>query len=113
MPGRNFTGLLKPSAPKKSRRASREDDLINAESELGRNIFGPIPEGHKREFFHHQKNVWIWHENGTTIRYEVRPHGVYKRVMGSDYHKITGKELENFRNATKNYLELVKKHLYK
>ena len=39
------------------------EDLVNAESALGRTIFGPIPEGHQREFFEYRKNVWIWHES--------------------------------------------------
>ena len=97
------------------------DDLINAESEIGRTIFGPIPFGHQREFFESKKNVWIWHENwrskagaieGMTIRYEVRPTGVYKKVNNNDYQKIEGTELDNFRNAAKTYLTLVKQGLY-
>lgn len=107
MPRPTLKHLIKPSRPR------TEADLINAESELGRTIFGPVPEGHTREFFHHQKNVWIWHENGTTIRYEVRPHGVFKRVLGGKYQQITGQELANFRKATQTYLKLVKQHLYK
>lgn len=96
------------------------NDLINAESAIGATIFGPIPEGHRREFFHHTNNVWIWHEswqdNGvereTTIRYEVRPDGVYKRPLGSSYIKLHGAELENFRTAVKTYLTLIKQRLY-
>lgn len=97
------------------------DDLINAESEIGRTIFGPIPAGHQREFFKHRNNVWIWHEEWTdslgnpqdiTIRYEVNPSGVYKKVAGKNYEKVEGAELDNFRNATKRYLELVKSKLY-
>ena len=97
------------------------DDLINAESELGRTLFGPIPEGHQREFFEYRKNVWIWHENWVdnfgklqqmTIRYEVHPTGVYKKSNGSNYKRIDGAELNNFRQATKTYLELVKTKLY-
>ncbi len=97
------------------------DDLVNAESELGRTLFGPIPMGHQREFFMAKRNVWIWHESylnhqgsmeEMTIRYEVRPAGVYKRVGKNSYEKITGNELENFRKATKSYLELVKTKLY-
>ena len=97
------------------------DDLVNAESELGRTIFGPIPDGYQREFFMAKSNVWIWHESGRkngvnltdmTIRYEVRPTGVYKKTTGSGYTKIEGDELENFRKATKAYLELVKSKLY-
>jgi hypothetical protein len=88
------------------------DDLINAESALGRTIFGPVGEGHQREFFHHQKNVWIWHEAGVTVRYEVRPHGVFKKLLGHHYIKIEGAELQNFLDATRQYLKLVKSHLY-
>jgi len=97
------------------------DDLINAESELGRTLFGPIPVGHQREFFVAKKNVWIWHESFTdqfgklqemTIRYEVRPTGVYKRASGGSYKKIQGAELENFRRAAHSYLNLVKTKLY-
>ena len=97
------------------------DDLVNAESELGRTLFGPIPVGHRREFFQHKKNVWIWHESyidpagveqAMTIRYEVRPTGVYKKATGGGYRKIEGAELANFRRAAKSYLELVKTKLY-
>ena len=97
------------------------DDLINAESELGRTLFGPIPMGHQREFFALKKNVWIWHENWPdqfgklqemTIRYEVRPSGVYKRPNGGKYQRIEGAELSNFRQAARMYLDLVKTRLY-
>lgn len=96
------------------------DDMINAESELGRTIFGPIPAGHQREFFLHRKNLWIWHESwrefgqdrAVTLRYEVRKDGVFKMVNDKPYVKIAGAELENFRNATKKYLELIKTELY-
>ena len=96
------------------------DDLINAESELGRTIFGPIPVGHQREFFQYTKNVWIWHENWKekgkkyeiTVRYEVRRDGVYKKLQSRGYEKISGAELENFRKALHIYLKLVKEKLY-
>ena len=96
-------------------------DLMNAESELGRTLFGPIPYGRQREFFKSRNNVWIWHENwvnefgdsqNITISYEVRPAGVYKKSAGKPYIKIEGEELDNFRQAAKNYLELVKAKLY-
>ena len=95
-------------------------DLINAESELGRTIFGPIPTGHEREFFQVEKNVWIFHESWyefnvrreSTIRYEVRRDGVFKKTAKMNYQKITGAELENFRKALHTYLKLVKEKLY-
>lgn len=71
------------------KRVSRAD-LINAESRLGSQIFGPVPAGHRREFFHDRQNIWIWHEDWTeaghrhqlTVRYEVRRTGVYKKIVG-------------------------------
>ena len=111
--------LLAPNIPYSNKLSY--DELINAESALGRTLFGPIPTGHQREFFKSKDNVWIWHENWTdeignlqnmTIRYEVRPEGVYKKIADSGYVKIEGEELNNFRQAAKNYLELVKTKLY-
>jgi len=96
-------------------------DLINAESRLGSQLFGAIPAGHRREFFHDQKNIWIWHEDWIdaaehehemTIRYEVRTSGVYKKVSAGKYFKLEGDELENFRKATHAYLYIIKKYLY-
>ena len=94
-------------------RKSVERDLINAESALGRTLFGEVKRGHAREFFCLKKNVWLWYEDGLMIRYEVRENGVYKQVGKNDsYHKVTGEELENFRNATKAYLRLIKTRIY-
>ena len=120
MPQRNikqhFLGIKKKDVAYPNRDARRkavERDLINAESALGRTLFGEVQKGHSREFFCLKKNVWLWYEDGLTIRYEVRENGVYKQVgRENDYHKVTGEELENFRNATKAYLRLVKSRIY-
>lgn len=97
------------------------EDLIEMESELGKTIFGPIPAGNQRKFFEYRKNIWIWHEKvmnpsgvvtDMTIRYEVRPDGVYKRPNNGQYRKIEGTELDNFRKAAKTYLNLIKTKLY-
>lgn len=99
---------------------SRED-LINAESRLGGSIFGPIPAGHRREFFHDQRNVWIWYEgwyddaadyHDVTVRYEVYPSGVYKKISVGNYQRLENGELDNFRQAARTYLQLVKQNLY-
>lgn len=96
-------------------------DLINAESELGRTIFGPIPSGHQREFFKNKGDNWVWHEvwidaagmpQSMTIRYEIRPSGVFKKVPDQDYQKIEGEELKNFVTAARLYYNLVKDKLY-
>lgn len=111
----------KPKRRLRFRRPSRAD-LINAESRLGSMIFGPIPEGHRREFFHDRENIWIWHESWVdaeqhprqlTVRYEVRPSGVYKKLSAGKYFKLDGAELDNFLRATRTYLALIKQHLYR
>ena len=95
-----------------TRRRNAERELINAESALGRTIFGEVAKGRTREFFCLEKNVWIWYEDGLTMRYEVRKDGVWKKLNDGDYHLISGEELKNFTAATKAYLELVKAELY-
>ena len=97
----------------KARVQAVERNLINAESARGRTVFGSIRPGHSREFFCLKKNVWIWYEDGVTIRYEVRKNGVYKKVGEEEYYKkIEGAELTNFKNATKAYLKLIKQSIY-
>lgn len=115
---KNWFKLL--AGPSTSRQRLSEADLINAESKLGATLFGPVPEGHRREFFRYSHNLWIFHESWlqegqkkeATITYEVRENGVYKLPLGGQYHKLTGSELENFKKATKEYLRLVKEKLY-
>lgn len=96
-------------------------DFLNAESQYGRQLFGPIPAGHQREFFHDHDNIWIWHEawqdhgrqsHALTVRYEVRPSGVYKKVAAGDYVALEAAELNNFRTAAHAYLYLIKQQLY-
>lgn len=97
------------------------DELINAESAIGRTLFGPIPSGHQREFFAMRRNIWMWYENWfdeagqireMALRYEVRPDGVYKKPLGGVYKKIEGGELDNFVTAVRKYSERVKSELY-
>ena len=97
------------------------NDILTAESALGRTLFGPVPAGHRREFFTPRKNVWLWYESWTdaagvwhdmTIRYEVRPAGVYKLPSGGIYTRLEGVELSNFATAVRSYTSLVKAQLY-
>lgn len=111
--GSRLNSFRRQETARKMRMAEAERKLINAESALGRMLFGEVQPGHQREFFCLQKNVWIWYEDGVTVRYEVRERGVYKKVDQSNYHKISGEELEHFRAATKAYLQLLKMNLYK
>ena len=113
-----FLNIFLKSKPYSNRFTHAE--LINAESAIGRTLFGPIPAGHQREFFLISNNTWLWHEsfynNGTlvtqNIRYEVQPTGVYKSISGKQYQKLEGQELANFRKAVTTYFDLVKTKLY-
>ena len=97
------------------------DDLLNAESSVGRTLFGPVPKGHQREFFALRRNTWMWYENWfdekgkvqeVSLRYEVRPDGVYKKMLGGVYSKIAGHELNNFVAAVRMYHAKIKQELY-
>lgn len=113
---------MPPIRPQDLKPGSSRADLINAESRLGSRLFGPIPYGHRREFFHDRQNIWIWHEDWhdekqnlhqMTVRYEVHTSGVYKKISTGKYLRLEGAELDNFCKATKAYLYLIKKYLYK
>lgn len=98
-----------------------ERELLTLESEIGAQIFGPVPEGIRREFFCLDEHTWIWHEEkldkkdpqGSTIRYEINERGVLKVQDGSRYNYLEGDELKNFAVAIRMYYEQVARHVYK
>jgi len=98
-----------------------ERDLLRLESQIGSQLFGPIPDGHTREFFCLDETTWIWYEqwrdqNGvsksSTTRYEVHPKGVLKVLEGARYTYIEGQELDNLLHATRLYYEKVARDVY-
>jgi hypothetical protein len=98
-----------------------ERDLLSLESQIGASLFGPIPEGHRREFFCLDDVTWIWHEewkdekgtpHATTTRYEVHDKGILKVQEGARYKYIEGEELENIVVATRMYYEQVARKVY-
>jgi hypothetical protein len=97
-----------------------ERDLINAESAIGRQLFGAIPDGHRREFFCLDEHTWIWHEEWAedgqtklqTTRYDVRPTGVKKSTGGGRYVDVAGTELDNLLLAMRVYYEQVMRGVY-
>lgn len=111
---------LKP--PKKLfLRARTERELIQLESEIGRELFGPVPEGHRREFFNLDPQTWIWHEEikqddgqtrAITTRYELQDTGILKVQDGSHYTYLEGQELTNLVDAIKLYYEKVARTVY-
>ena len=99
-----------------------ERELLQLESEIGAQLFGEVPKGHRREFFCLDANTWIWYEEWidpqtkkreqTTTRYEVSDRGVLKVLEGPRYSYIEGAELENLAMATTLYYERVAREVY-
>lgn len=98
-----------------------ERELLRLESEVGSKLFGPIPSGHRREFFCLDEKTWIWHEEWigsdrklqiSTIRYEVNDRGVLKAEEGARYSYLEGEELQNFALAVRLYYEQVARQVY-
>ncbi|MEO5949138.1 MAG: hypothetical protein ABIP74_01935 [Candidatus Saccharimonas sp.] len=97
-----------------------ERELLTLESEIGAQIFGPIPAGVRREFFCLDDHTWIWHEEkmdkknpqSNTIRYEINEHGVLKVQEGARYSYLEGEEFNNFAVAVRMYYEQVARRVY-
>lgn len=96
-------------------------ELLQLESEIGRQLFGEIPKGHSREFFHLDDKTWIWHEdfidtNGkkqtATTKYEITEAGVLKVQEGARYSYLEGQELDNLLVAIQLYYEKVMRNVY-
>ena len=111
--------------PKKSKRPLKtltERELIQLESDIGRELFGPIPKGHRREFFNLDPTTWIWYEEypdekgimkSSTTRYEIQDSAVLKAQEGAKYSYIEGQELTNLHMAVQMYYERVMRDIYK
>jgi len=97
-----------------------ERELIEMESKIGAKLFGPIPAGHRREFFCLDDTSWIWYEEWRedgkirkmTVRYEIQAAGVLKIQEGARYSYLEGDELKNFISAVQAYHDTVLPVLY-
>lgn len=99
-----------------------ERELIQLESDIGAQLFGEVPQDHRREFFNLDLSTWIWydewldpisgHRKNMTIRYEIHDNGILKVQEGARYDFIEGQELENFMAAIHLYYERVARELY-
>ena len=103
------------------RKAELYRNLIRHEAQIGGKLFGPLPEGGKREFFCLDERTWVWHEewideNGDrrtkTTRYDVRPTGILKAQDGGNYQPLSDDEARNLRSAARLYRQRVQSELY-
>lgn len=102
--------------------ALSERELLQLESEIGAQLFGEIPKGHRRSFFNLDAKTWIWHEEWlddkgalqqATTRYEIHEQGILKVQEGARYEFLEGEELTNLTLATQMYYERVMREVYK
>lgn len=96
-------------------------ELMRKEAQIGGQIFGPLPNGGKREFFCLDKHTWIWHEEwidqtgqkvSKTTRYDVRPTGILKAQSNGAYHAVSEAESRNLIEAAKIYVSRCKSEIY-
>ena len=96
------------------RRASAYRQLLRREAKIGGELFGPVPKGHRREFFCLDRHTWVWHEEwvdqagknrAVTTRYDIRPQGVLKSQGSSSYQLVQGAELQNLHQAAELYYQ--------
>ena len=102
--------------------AEKYRQLIRREAEIGCKLFGPIPQGHRREFFCLDRHTWVWHEEWTdksgvyrvrTTRYDVRPDGILKAQDGHGYQPVTLEEADRLVEAATLYEQKIKSELYR
>lgn len=117
-----FTQIFKHDTPSdEEHKQEILQDLIRLEIETTRDIFGPLAQGKKRDFFCLDKNTWIWYEEWIdehgrrrqmTTRYMVRTNEVLKSQNGGQYQRLSLDEARNFRQAAEVYTQKVKAQLY-
>ncbi|MEO8862909.1 MAG: hypothetical protein ABI354_01145 [Candidatus Saccharimonadales bacterium] len=95
-------------------------NLVRHEAKLGGTVFGPIPKGHRREFFCLDSRTWVWHEEWKdeqgvkrirTTRYDIRPDGILKSQHGQ-YQRVKIAEARRLYSATKKYMQIVNQQIY-
>jgi len=115
-----FSGMSKQRDAEK--RAKRYRELIRKEAKIGGELFGPLRDGARREFFCLNRDTWVWHEewideqnrhHAITTRYDVRPNGIMKAQDGQPYHYISRDEAKNFYKAVQLYNQRVQNELYR
>lgn len=107
---------------KRPLRKLSERELIELEAEIGGSLFGPIPAGHRREFFCLDAHTWVWHEEWfndkkqrqvTSTRYEIHNNGILKAQDSKVYKFLEGEELRTLVLAIRLYYEAVARGIYK
>ena len=103
------------------RHADLYSNLIRHEARIGGEILGPVPQGHRREFFCLDERTLVWHEewldkskqrHTRTTRYDVRPDGILKAQAGQ-YQRLTPDEDARLRQVVRLYVDRVNREMYR
>ena len=114
-----LSGMLTQREEK--RRSELYRNLIRHEAKIGGQLFGPVPKGHRREFFCLDRSTWVWHEEwldssnqrqSRTTRYDIRPTGILKAQGGTNYQQVSPQEARHLYEAVKLYQQLIRNELY-
>lgn len=114
-------GITTPEEKRQERLRALRQGMIRHEAKVGGRLFGPVPKGHKREFFCLDKHTWVWHEEWTdrngekqvvSTRYDVRPSGVLKSQNGGAYQRLSLEELCRLNDAAVTYRDQIRKEVY-
>ncbi len=97
-------------------RDAAKQSLLRWEAEVGGQLFGPVPKGHRRQFFCLDEHTWVWHEEwrtetgqtkAVTTRYDVRPNGVLKLQDGQVYQRLSRTEARNLLRSMQLYRQRI------
>ena len=89
-----------------------ERSLVGMEAKIGGQLFGKIPDGHRRQFFCFDRHTWVWHEEWLdkagrkqvmTTKYLVRPNGILKSQNDQAPQLLSDNEARNFHKSTQLY----------
>lgn len=104
------------------RKAKLYRSLLRHEAKIGGELFGPVPNGGRREFFCLDEYTWIWYEEwidknkqrqSRTTRYEVRPGGIVKIQDGNSFQQLSEREALRLYEAMESYERRAKNELYR
>jgi hypothetical protein len=115
--------LLKqlPGARKPRDRQAIIRQLTAEEAAIGGQLFGPLPEGRRRDFFALDAHTWVWHEGWhdpsgrevlITTRYEIDGQRIVKIQDGQPHRLLSLAEARNLLSAVREYRRRVRADVY-
>lgn len=103
------------------KRSRQYRELMRREAVIGGQLFGPLPEGTRREFLCLNERMWLWHEEQptpegvcrvSTTCYEIRRTGIYKMQEAGGWQQVNPVEATRLRAAAELYCNHVLATLY-